>query len=144
MATPSWLSLRSVKLECIGPDSQTPQQISWASFSLLAKLAKSNWKGPLRRLGRPHGRNKKRFVFLGAGAYDTGYVFRETRKDVRATCTYLIFLPSSNDIIIIFKNNTHLFSFYKTIMSINILPKPSSNDAIYFSSKNNTRLFFLS
>ena len=28
------------------------------------------------------------------------------------------------------------------MMSINILPKPSSNDAIYFSSKNNTRLSF--
>ena len=110
MATSSWSSLRSVKLECIGPDSQTPQQISWASFSLLAKLAKSNWKGPLRRLGRPHGRNKKRFVFLGAGAYGTGYVFRETRKDVhvRATGTYLIFLPSSNDIII-FSKIIHIF-----------------------------------
>ena len=55
--------------------------------------------------------------------------------------TYLIFLPSSNDINF-FKNNTHLFSFYKTIMSINILPKLSSNDAIYFSSKNNTCLSF--
>ena len=28
------------------------------------------------------------------------------------------------------------------MMSINILPKPSSNDDIYFSSKNNTRLSF--
>ena len=28
------------------------------------------------------------------------------------------------------------------MMSINILPKPSSNDAIYFSSKNNTHLSF--
>ena len=28
------------------------------------------------------------------------------------------------------------------MMSINILPKPSSNDAIYFSSKNNTCLSF--
>ena len=28
------------------------------------------------------------------------------------------------------------------MMSINILQKPSSNDAIYFSSKNNTRLSF--
>ena len=28
------------------------------------------------------------------------------------------------------------------MMSINILPKPSSNDVIYFSSKNNTRLTF--
>ena len=62
-----------------------------------------------------------------------------TRKDG----TYLIFLPSSNDIIyFLFENSTHLFSFYKTMMSINILPKPSSNDAIYFSSKNNTHLSF--
>ena len=28
------------------------------------------------------------------------------------------------------------------MMPINILPKPSSNNAIYFSSKNNTRLSF--
>ena len=28
------------------------------------------------------------------------------------------------------------------MMSINILPKPLNNDAIYFSSKNNTRLSF--
>ena len=28
------------------------------------------------------------------------------------------------------------------MMSINILPKPSINDAIYFSSKNNTRISF--
>ena len=28
------------------------------------------------------------------------------------------------------------------MMSINILPKPSNNDVIYFSSKNNTHLFF--
>ena len=28
------------------------------------------------------------------------------------------------------------------MMSINILPKPSSNNAIYFSSKNNIRLSF--
>ena len=26
------------------------------------------------------------------------------------------------------------------MMSINIIPKPSSNNAIYYSSKNNTRL----
>ena len=71
------------------------------------------------------------------------YKFITTREDVRATGMYLIFLPSSNDIIyFLFKNSTHLFSFYKTMMSINILPKPSSNDAIYFSSKNNTRLSF--
>ena len=30
------------------------------------------------------------------------------------------------------------------MMPINILPKPSSNDAIYFSSKSNTRLLFSS
>ena len=28
------------------------------------------------------------------------------------------------------------------MMSINIIPKPSSNNAIYFSSKNNIRLSF--
>ena len=28
------------------------------------------------------------------------------------------------------------------MMSINILPKPPSNNAIYFSSKNNTHLYF--
>ena len=30
------------------------------------------------------------------------------------------------------------------MISINIIPKPSSNNAIYFSSKNNTRLSFSS
>ena len=40
--------------------------------------------------------------------------FRLTRKDVRATGTYLIFLPSNNDVIyFLSKNNTSFFSFLK-------------------------------
>ena len=39
------------------------------------------------------------------------------------------------------KQYTSFFSFHKTMMSINILPKPSSKNAIYFSSKNNTCFF---
>jgi len=75
---------------------------------------------------------------------DTFYfILSCTREDVRATSTYLIFLPSSNDYLFSFqKEYTSFFSFHYTMMSINILPKPSSNDAIYFSSKNNTRLSF--
>ena len=71
--------------------------------------------------------------------YDFSTIFKSTREDVRATGTYLVFLPSSNDVIyFLSKNNTYL-SFP---ISINILPNPSSNNAIYFSSKNNTRLSF--
>jgi len=40
------------------------------------------------------------------------------------------------------KQYTSFFSFHKTMMSINILPKPSSKNAIYFSSKNNTFFSF--
>ena len=41
---------------------------------------------------------------------DTFYfILSCTREDVRATSTYLIFLPSSNDVIFLLsKNNTHL------------------------------------
>ena len=74
-------------------------------------------------------------------ATEIDYLFC-TKKDVRDTGTYLIFLPSSNNIIyFLFKNNTHIFSLYKIMMSINILPKPSNNDVIYFSSKSNTHFF---
>ena len=53
----------------------------------------------------------ERVVLLPALLFHLVFLFILTRKDVRATCTYLIFLPSSNDVIyFIFKNNTHLSS----------------------------------
>ena len=53
----------------------------------------------------------ERVVLLPALLCHLVFLFILTRKDVRGTCTYLIFLPSSNDVIyFIFKNNTHLSS----------------------------------
>ena len=52
-------------------------------------------------------------------------------EDVRATCTYLIFLPSSNDVIyFLFKNNTHL-SFPSINNDVNYCPSKRKNGVNY-------------
>ena len=52
------------------------------------------------------------------------YLYNTTNGDVRATCMYLISLPSSNDVIFFLPKIMHVFLFLpKTMMSIIILPK---------------------
>ena len=52
-------------------------------------------------------------IIIVVSSLDVFLLFN-TRKDVCAIGTYLIFLPSSNDIIyFLFKNNTHIFPSIK-------------------------------
>jgi len=58
-------------------------------------------------------------------------LFSSTSGDVRATCTYLIFLPSSNDVIYFSpKNNTYV-SFPSIKNNVNYYPSKTNNNTNY-------------